>query len=99
MNLKPYPSYKDSGVEWIGEIPEGWEVHRLKHVSNVNISNIDKKSRLEEPKVRLCNYTDVYYNEFITEEIDFMEATCSTAKKSKLLLKKGVNYTYIVENV
>jgi type I restriction enzyme S subunit len=24
--LRPYPSYKDSGVEWIGEIPEGWEV-------------------------------------------------------------------------
>jgi hypothetical protein len=21
-----YPAYKDSGVEWLGEIPEGWEV-------------------------------------------------------------------------
>ena len=21
---------KDSGIEWIGEIPEGWEVHRIK---------------------------------------------------------------------
>lgn len=28
--LKPYPKYKDSGVEWIGEIPESWEVSRLK---------------------------------------------------------------------
>ncbi|MBE0427651.1 MAG: hypothetical protein IBX72_13530 [Nitrospirae bacterium] len=26
MNLKPYPKYKDSGIEWIGEMPEGWEV-------------------------------------------------------------------------
>jgi hypothetical protein len=26
MNLKPYPKYKDSGIEWIGEIPERWEV-------------------------------------------------------------------------
>jgi len=34
MNLKPYPSYKDSGVEWIGEIPEGWEVKRLKFLFN-----------------------------------------------------------------
>jgi|SRR5690625_444377 len=24
--LKPYPKYKDSGVEWIGEVPEDWEV-------------------------------------------------------------------------
>jgi type I restriction enzyme S subunit len=30
MNLKPYPKYKDSGVEWLGEIPEGWEVKKLK---------------------------------------------------------------------
>ena len=21
---------KDSGIEWIGEIPEGWEIHRMK---------------------------------------------------------------------
>jgi len=26
---KPYPSYKESGVEWLGEIPEGWEARRL----------------------------------------------------------------------
>ena len=26
---------KDSGVEWIGEIPEGWEVKRLKYVANL----------------------------------------------------------------
>jgi len=30
MNLKSYPEYKDSGVEWIGEIPEGWKTHRFK---------------------------------------------------------------------
>jgi len=27
---KPYPKYKPSGVEWIGEIPEGWEIVRFK---------------------------------------------------------------------
>ncbi|PDS22716.1 restriction endonuclease subunit S [Flavobacterium branchiophilum] len=24
--------FKDSGVEWIGEIPEGWEVKKIKHI-------------------------------------------------------------------
>ncbi len=28
--LRPYPEYKPSGVEWLGEIPEHWEVVRLK---------------------------------------------------------------------
>ncbi len=30
MKFKTYPSYKDSGVEWMGEVPESWETKRLK---------------------------------------------------------------------
>lgn len=30
MTLPSYPKYKPSGVEWLGEIPEDWEVRRLK---------------------------------------------------------------------
>ena len=32
--LKPYPAYKDSGVEWLGKVPAHWEVLRgkLRHV-------------------------------------------------------------------
>ena len=29
-DLKPYPGYKPSGVEWLGEVPEHWDVERLK---------------------------------------------------------------------
>ena len=31
--LPPYPAYRESGVEWLGEIPAHWEVKRLKHFS------------------------------------------------------------------
>ncbi|NLY32118.1 MAG: restriction endonuclease subunit S [Firmicutes bacterium] len=31
VRYKPYERYKDSGVEWIGEIPEHWKIGRLKH--------------------------------------------------------------------
>jgi len=34
MKLKTYPKYKDSGIEWIGEIPEGWDPIRLKYLLN-----------------------------------------------------------------
>lgn len=30
-HYKPYPAYKDSGVEWIGDVPEGWERHKVSH--------------------------------------------------------------------
>ena len=34
-NLKPYPAYKDSGVEWLGKVPEHWVVRRLKNAARV----------------------------------------------------------------
>lgn len=33
---KPYPAYKPSGVEWLGEVPEHWEVKRLKYSASIN---------------------------------------------------------------
>jgi len=33
--LKPYPAYRDSGVEWFGAVPEHWESHRLKTVAMI----------------------------------------------------------------
>ena len=44
--MERYDKYKDSGVEWIGEIPEHWEVKKLKYGVTVNPSkdDIDKTS-------------------------------------------------------
>lgn len=36
MNWRAYPRYKDSGIKWMGEIPEHWETRRLKYVSSYN---------------------------------------------------------------
>jgi type I restriction enzyme, S subunit len=38
MNHKPYSKYKDSGVEWLGEVPEHWEVKRLRFMIIMNPS-------------------------------------------------------------
>jgi type I restriction enzyme S subunit len=36
MKWRPYPKYKPSGVEWLGEVPEHWEVKRLKYSASIN---------------------------------------------------------------
>ena len=33
--MNKYPKYKPSGVEWIGEIPEGWEVKKIKYSDEI----------------------------------------------------------------
>ena len=29
MSFPKYSTYKDSGVEWLGEVPEHWEVQQV----------------------------------------------------------------------
>lgn len=87
--LNPDAPMKDSDIEWLGEIPEHWEVKKLKWLANVTLSNIDKKTKDDEPKVELCNYTDVYYYEHISQSIDFMRASASRSQINRLSLQAG----------
>jgi len=41
MSLPRYDKYKDSGVEWLGEVPEHWNVLRLRFVSDINPSKLE----------------------------------------------------------
>jgi len=87
--LNPNARMKDSGIEWIGKIPEGWEIDKMKNVADVSISNIDKKSKPSETDILLCNYIDVYRNDFINNPIEFMKATASHEQIKKLSLFKN----------
>jgi type I restriction enzyme S subunit len=43
--LKPYPAYKDSRLPWLGQVPEHWEIRRLKAaVSSVNEQTSERRS-------------------------------------------------------
>ncbi|MCF2736541.1 restriction endonuclease subunit S [Bacteroides caecigallinarum] len=54
-----YDKYKDSGIAWIREIPEHWEIKRLKNVSDFNPQNDQSISNFSEvgylPMERLKN--------------------------------------------
>ena len=47
--MKKYEAYKNSGIEWIGEIPEGWEAKAFKHFVDLitTPSNSKRKIALE----------------------------------------------------
>ena len=55
-NLKPYPHYKPSGVEWLGDVPAHWEVLRLKYLlSECSTRSIDGSEQL----LSVSQYTGV----------------------------------------
>ncbi len=84
-----YPEYKESGVEWIGEIPKHWKIKKLKYVAKILPSNVDKHIYPDEIQVRLCNYTDVYYNDYITVDTVLKKGSCKESEFAKFVLKKS----------
>ena len=46
MNLKPYPKYKDSGIEWLWEIPKHWGLKPLKRIFKILNGATPKSSEL-----------------------------------------------------
>ena len=51
MGYVPYSAYKDSGIEWLGEIPAHWEVKRLKSFAE-NVTG--KADTIEEQDVYIA---------------------------------------------
>ena len=87
--MNRYPEYKESRVEWIGEIPAHWEIKKLKYIAKILPSNVDKHVYPDEIQVRLCNYTDVYYNDYITVDTVLAKGSCKESEFTKFALEKG----------
>lgn len=77
---------------WPDQIPESWDVVPLRAVADYEVSNVDKNPSDEELPVRLCNYVDVYHNEFITLNLDFMQATATPTEITKF----GLNVNDVI---
>ncbi len=80
---------KPSGVEWLGDVPERWEVRRLRNAVGVRVSNVDKHTKDDEQPVRLCNYVDVYKNDRIRSGMSFMCATATVDEIERFRLRTG----------
>jgi len=73
---------------------EEWELRRqdrvpLRDLIDLQLSSVDKKSVPNEKPVRLCNYTDVYYNDAIRRGMPFMEATATEREIARCGLSAG----------
>ena len=65
-----YQAYKDSGIEWLGEIPEGWNMLRMKYVSSINDASI--------PETTSADYELLYV------DISSVDAINGIQKKEKI---------------
>lgn len=88
---KPYPLYKDSEVEWIGQIPDDWKVMRLGMLGIFTSSGIDKKINEDEQSVKMVNFMDIYNNNsfLLNNTRTFMTVSCPPTKAKEHQVRKG----------
>jgi len=48
--MEKYSNYKNSGIEWIGDIPEHWEIKRMKYLCDIGTGDKDTENREENGK-------------------------------------------------
>ena len=59
-NFKPYPKYKDSGVDWLGEVPEHWSSDRLRNSFKFRKGLTITKENLQIGGIPTINYGEVH---------------------------------------
>lgn len=86
--VERYPAYKDSGVEWLGEVPEHWEVTELKLIAGF-INRGTTPNYVESSPYRVINQATFSRGFFDVDNAKFTAETKESATKNKGKVVKG----------
>ncbi|MBL1245069.1 MAG: restriction endonuclease subunit S [Sulfurimonas sp.] len=80
MKYKKYPSYRDSGIEWLGEIPEHWDLKQGKFIGNI----------LSTPSVSDHSLDEVSPTLYIkVNDLNYIESTSLRTSKHRVSTSSG----------
>jgi len=84
-SLKPYPAYKPSGVEWLGEIPEHWELRKLKFIA----AQVSEKVEIKSDNINYIGLQNIesWTGKLVESEL-VTEGTASRFRKNDVLFGK-----------
>lgn len=82
--FKPYPAYKDSGVEWLGKIPAHWEVKPFKALLSRNDSGVWGEDSDDEGTIVLRSTEQTVDGEWILESPARRRLTSREASEARL---------------
>ncbi len=91
--FKPYPALKESGVEWLGEIPTHWEVRRLKTIATKIGSGKTPSGGGEvyvDTGVMLIRSQNVHFAGLHLDDVAFIDAATDREMASSRLNKGDV---------
>lgn len=89
MSFPAYPAYRESGIEWIGPVPAGWSVTRLRFLAQVQTGiakgkDVQGIETIRVPYLRVANVQDGFIN---TDDVSEIEI--AAADLGRYLLRPG----------
>ena len=83
-HYKPYSAYCESGVEWIGEVPDGWEVKPICRVASCNDDALSENTPADAV-LRYVDISAVNHTDGITQatEVRFADAPSRARRQAK----------------
>ncbi|CAG1020072.1 Type-1 restriction enzyme EcoKI specificity protein [Patescibacteria group bacterium] len=85
MKHKPYPKYKPSGIDWIGDIPEGWEVYKVKYLTKKIGSGITPKGGAtvyENEGIPLLRSQNIHFDSLRLDDVAYISEGIHNSMKA-----------------
>lgn len=76
-------------LNWQNNVSSDHKIVPLLYVADYRVSPVDKIVKDDEEPVKLCNYTDVYKNTYITADIEFMDGSATENEIERFVIKDG----------
>lgn len=90
MTFPAYSRYRDSGVEWLSEVPDHWAIKAFRRVIQKSLSNgIFKKKEDFGRGILLVNVFDVYRRDFTVDYLSLDRVECSAAEVDSYAVAAG----------
>lgn len=86
--LKPYPAMKDSGVEWLGQVPEHWNVERADHHLSVTKKAVNLVDLPEQKVVHYSIPNVQQHGKGLVETSSSIESSKTVVDREILLVSK-----------
>lgn len=96
--LNPHVSIKDSGIEWIGEIPEHWEVKRLRYIGKCQ-NGISKAGEFFGKGYPFVSYGDVYNNLSLPENVKGLVESSEEEQNNYSVIEGDIFFTRTSETI
>src|SRR5574344_2279083 len=96
--LNPHAKMKDSGIEWIGEIPEHWNIKKIRFLGTTQ-NGISKSGNYFGSGYPFISYGDVYKNTFLPNNVEGLANSSEEDQKIYSVKEGDVFFTRTSETI